>query len=65
MEENYALEGVRQQCIAFKKAEESWKANPPKGKVYVGFKFVPFKEDIGMWKSMGWECKPIFRKEGE
>ncbi len=60
------LEYIRQQTIAFKKAEDDWKANPPEGKVYKGFRFEPFKEQSvdGFW-SMGYKAVPVYEEDSD
>ena len=60
------LEGVRQLCIRFKKAEKIWKKKTPKGKKYVGYNFVPFTEKTELgFMSMGYRAKPVYRKKQE
>jgi len=59
-----SLEFVRQKCIEFRHAERLWKKNTPKGKKYVGYKFVPFRSiSKEGWANMGWEAKPIYKKK--
>ena len=57
------LEYVRQQCIRLKEAAKIWKKKTPKGKKYVGYKFVPYRNKSKEgWVEMGFKVKPVYKK---
>lgn len=60
---NIAIESLRQKLVKFRKVERIWKKKVPKGKKYVGYKFVPYKDKSKEgWVGMGWTAKPVYKQ---
>lgn len=62
---NPSIEQARQDAIEMARFADACKAKTPKGMVFRGITFKPFKEKVDGYWSMGMRAEPVYEIDGK